>query len=63
MEPMSIADSIKATAEAVVQQQTDEALVHSGYVYDQQWGLYYHQESGYYYDSVSQVQTQSLSSC
>ena len=45
-ETVSIADSLKATAEAVVLQQ-------SGFVYDETSGLYYDYNTGYYYDNVS----------
>ena len=45
-EKLSIAESLKATAEAVVLEQ-------SGFVYDQNSGLYYDYNSGYYYDNVS----------
>ena len=45
-EKVSIAESLKATAEAVVLQQ-------SGFVYDENSGLYYDYNSGYYYDNVS----------
>ena len=45
-EKLSIADSLKATAEAVVMEQ-------SGFVYDQNSGLYYDYNTGYYYDNVS----------
>ncbi|KAL4228321.1 Angiogenic factor with G patch and FHA domains 1 [Mactra antiquata] len=52
---LSIADSIKQTAECVVQQQQYNQLTDLGYMYDEQSGLYYHSASGYYYD-----QTKSL---
>ena len=42
---MSIADSLKATAEAAMNQ--------TGYVYDEQSGLYYDYNTGYYYNAVS----------
>jgi hypothetical protein len=45
VEPMSIADSLKAAAEEVVQQ--------SGYVFDEKSGMYYDYNTGYYYDNVS----------
>lgn len=47
---LSIADSIKQTAEAVVQQQQADMLYDQGYVYDESSGLYYHSATGYYYD-------------
>ena len=47
-EKLSIAESLKATAEAVVMEQ-------SGFVYDQNSGLYYDYNTGYYYDNVSTV--------
>lgn len=40
---MSIADSLKATAEAAMSQ--------TGYVYDEQSGLYYDYNTGYYYNA------------
>ncbi|CAH1796253.1 unnamed protein product [Owenia fusiformis] len=46
-EPMSIADSLKAAAESVVNQ--------SGFVYDDTTGLYYDYNSGYYYDSENSL--------
>ena len=45
-ETVTIAESLKATAEAVVLQQ-------SGFVYDETSGLYYDYNTGYYYDNVS----------
>ena len=47
-ESVSIAESLKATAEAVVLQQ-------SGFVYDENSGLYYDYNTGYYYDNVSTI--------
>lgn len=44
---MSIADSLKATAEA--------AMNMTGFVYDQQSGLYYDYSTGYYYNAVSDI--------
>lgn len=41
---MSIADSLKATAEAAMNQ--------TGFVYDEQSGLYYDYSTGYYYNAV-----------
>ena len=42
---MSIADSLKVTAEAAMNQ--------TGFVYDEQSGLYYDYNTGYYYNAVS----------
>lgn len=50
---LSIADSVKQAAEAVVQKQQADMLHDSGYIYDEHSGLYYHPASGYYYDQVS----------
>ncbi|XP_077989398.1 angiogenic factor with G patch and FHA domains 1-like [Glandiceps talaboti] len=46
-EGLSIADTLKATAEA--------ALTQSGFVYDETSGLYYDYSTGYYYDSKNQL--------
>jgi len=50
---VSIAESLKEAANAVVQQQQVDMLAQNGYVYDPTSGLHYHAESGYYYDTVS----------
>lgn len=54
-QPLSIADSVKEAAEAVVQQQQEDMLRHSGYVFDTSTSLYYHAETGYYYDMVRKL--------
>ena len=41
----SIADMLRATAE--------EALFHTGYVFDENSGMYYDHSTGFFYDSVS----------
>ncbi|XP_064651941.1 angiogenic factor with G patch and FHA domains 1-like isoform X1 [Lineus longissimus] len=43
VEPMSLAESLKAAAEEVVQ--------NSGYVFDEKSGMYYDYNTGYYYDN------------
>ncbi|WAR00725.1 AGGF1-like protein, partial [Mya arenaria] len=59
IEGMSIAESVKAAAEAAVQQQQqteqEAMLAQSGYQYDVTSGLYYHAESGYYYDPATSL--------
>ncbi len=42
---LSIAETLKQTAEA--------ALVQTGFVFDENTGLYYDYNSGYYYNQVS----------
>lgn len=41
----SIADMLRATAE--------EALIHTGFVFDENSGMYYDHSTGFFYDSVS----------
>ena len=60
MDSISIADSIKQAAEAVVQQQQSDMLEERGYVYDEHSGLYYHSATGYYYDQVSMKYIMSI---
>ena len=50
---MSIAESIKACVSEVLQKQTTDTMLQSGYIMDTNSGLYYHPTSGYYYDAVS----------
>ena len=44
-EPASVAESVRQAAE--------DAVMFSGFVYDENSGMYYDHNSGYYYDSVS----------
>lgn len=36
-----------------IKQAAEEAVLETGYVYDEASGLYYDKNSGYYYDAVS----------
>ena len=44
-EPSSVAESVRQAAQ--------DAVLFSGFVYDENSGMYYDHNSGYYYDSVS----------
>ncbi len=50
---MSVAESVRATAEAAVKQAETQALEAAGMVFDSNYGMYYDYNSGYYYDAVS----------
>ena len=52
---MSVADSVRAAAEAAVKESERKALEAAGMVYDSNSGMYYDYNSGYYYDSVRRV--------
>ena len=49
---MSVADSVRAAAEAAVKESERKALEAAGMVYDSNSGMYYDYNSGYYYDAV-----------
>ena len=49
---MSVADSVRAAAEAAVKESERKALEAAGMVYDNNSGMYYDYNSGYYYDAV-----------
>ena len=49
---MSVADSVRAAAEAAVKESERKALEAAGMVYDANSGMYYDYNSGYYYDAV-----------
>ncbi len=50
---MSVADSVRAAAEAAMKDAERKTLEAAGMVYDQNYQMYYDYNSGYYYDAVS----------
>ena len=53
---MSVADSVRAAAEAAMKDAERKTLEAAGMVYDQNYGMYYDYNSGYYYDAVRDLQ-------
>ena len=51
--PMSVAESVRATAEAAMKDAERKSLEAAGMAYDNNSGMYYDYNSGYYYDAVS----------